>query len=437
MKRHQLMWLLTMLMVAATFLSACEEGIGSTGRDVLPNEDLINFEFTDTIRIEMESRRLDSVNTFSSSRQLFGNIKDPDFGDINAVTYFQFLAQSELNFGDTDNLIFDSLVLNLDLIGAYGDLSVPQTLRIHPLTQPITEDPEPTSIDETPFNANVDLGESFLVDFSENGRFDDLAIRLNDDLGQRLLFGDPDSLGDRDIFPIFFPGVRISTDPVLFTKREPGAIFSIDGESSISELVLHYQKRDSATGPFEPTEESFLIRSFTPRYTQISRENFEVETVLGQELDEPDTKDLYEFVQSGALIKGFVKFPDVDQLTNLAVSRAELVLKVDPVFLGGGEKYDPPASLNIVFADADGNELTIEGQPVVAANAATYDSQNNEYSFSLTNYIQELISGRRDNNGLIILPASAAVTMNRAVLGGTQHPTLSPVLNLTYSTLPQ
>ena len=67
-------WLSVILITAATlFFAGCEEDGQGIGAEVLPPEDIINFTFTDTTSIEIETIVQDSINTYRATDLLFGN----------------------------------------------------------------------------------------------------------------------------------------------------------------------------------------------------------------------------------------------------------------------------------------------------------------------------------------------------------------------------
>ena len=93
----------------------------------------------------------------------------------------------------------------------------------------------------------------------------------------------------------------------------------------------------------------------------------------------------------------------------------------------------------IAFPTADAPVATNarEDGTLAGLTSTVYDDVNNQYRIVLTNYVQQLIAGQLQNNGFIILPDRENATANRAVFGGTTHPSLAPVLRITYTTLPQ
>ncbi|MFK7922384.1 MAG: DUF4270 family protein [Bacteroidia bacterium] len=425
-------------MTAILSLTACLNGPSNTGIEVLPENDLLITAFTDTQTIVFRSEMIDSIETYRAERQLVGNYVDPEFGRITATTYTQLLPRNGLLFAeDRDDLKFDSLVLQLVVDAGYGKIDVPQTLRVNLLNDTfpdITSISSKTAVDYDP----KDLANGKSFGFTETV-VTTFNIRLDDELGRKILFTDPDTLEDRDLMKLILPGFRISTDPVQFFSREPGAIFSLDLEADNSQLIMYYQVKDSATGEFVAADEPepFRILGITPRFTNIERTELNSDRLLGKFLSQPDDNEEYEFIQAGALIKGFLQFPDISDLEGVAIQRAELLLHVDETWIGSENRYAPPANFNIAYAGPDGNELIDETGIALVTQPPTYDEDEGYYSVILTNYVQQVVSGQRSNDGMVILPALQNLSVNRVVLGGNTHPTLAPKLRITYTKLPQ
>ncbi|MDW3650271.1 MAG: DUF4270 family protein [Bacteroidia bacterium] len=433
-------WLSVILIAAATlFFAGCEEDGQGIGAEVLPPEDIINFTFTDTISIEIETIVQDSINTYRATDLLFGNYADPEFGRIKATIYTEFIARSGLDFGEADDLILDSVVLALGIRDSYGRLDLENNMEVFELDEDIPE-PDLANSDVPLIIKGDNLAQGVRFTYDSAGRAQLVRVQLDRAFGERLLKAGVENLGDALAFREFFKGFAISTEDVQFLNREPGAIFSIDVLDGTPQLQMYYKKRESGQFTVQ-TPEPFLVTGSTPRYTGIARTATEGK-LIQQAIDREDLKDQLELIQAGAFVKNFVKFPHVDKMDLVAVSRAELLLSVDTSLLGSTGAFLPPAQIAPILADADGNEeLNENGFPVdVEFNlsaVASYDASTGTYSFDLTGYIQRLISGQIENNGILLHPASRAFTMNRAVFGGILHPTLKAKLNLTYTSLPR
>ncbi|MDX1907468.1 MAG: DUF4270 family protein [Bacteroidia bacterium] len=419
---------------AMLFWTSCETTGDGPDIGVLPPGDIIGMKFTDTVKIDWRSVRVDSMDTYRQDRLLVGNYVDPQFGRISGEIFTQFISQSGLDFGDATNLQFDSLVLILNIESSYGRPTTAQTLRVHTLADTFPAADSISSLTRIAYHPK-DLSNSRRLTLSAgNGQY---RIRLADSLGQRLLFADADSLGERSLFQQLFKGLHIATDPVDFYSREPGALYTILITSENTRLRLYYKRRPSASEAFAAKVQDFTIISTTPRFGYVNRSELSGK-LLSTELTAPDDRRVFEFVQGVSYIHGLIKFPDITSLGSLAISRAELVLKVDPATLGSKNRFLPPVNLLAVAPDSLGEpSRNAAGLLITVSEAAAYDDDTDTYTFNLTQYIQELISLRRENEGFILIPQNAIYQPNRVVLGGIDHPTLAPKLRITYSSLPQ
>jgi hypothetical protein len=429
------LWLSAIVATALFFATGCNDGVGTTAIDVLPDSDLIGLTYSDTFSIEMETIWLDSFNTYQSARQIFGNYIDPEFGEISAATYTEVLPRSGLDFGDTSNIIYDSLVLRLNIESHYGRLETPQTLVIHELTERFPDVDTIYSNDSLAYDAAWNIAQDKVLDFSRQGQVDVITVRLDDSLGRRIIYAGADTLGDRDLFGELFKGLYISTKPVTYLSREPGAIFTLFGSSTSTQMELYYQQRDSAGGAFVNKVEPFLVSLSTPKFHSFERKNLD-EKVLAKYLSRPDDNNFYEFVQ-GAGLTNYVRIPHITNLGEVLVSRADLVLYVETDFLGSTNRFLPPIELETIFADANKREVIIGGNRVLLSEPAQFDEDEGAYIIRLNNYIQELLIQRRENYGFFIGPNNRSFQVNRVVFGGTDHPTLKPVLRITYTNLPE
>ncbi|MDP5169722.1 MAG: DUF4270 domain-containing protein [Bacteroidia bacterium] len=437
------MWLSILIGVAATtFLVSCDTSAGSLGSDVLPADDLVGLAYSDTFSLSLQTVRVDSINTYNASRQLFGNYVDPLFGTITAKTFTQVFPRSGLNFGKASELIFDSLVLKLRIESAYGRVDQPQTLRVHTITGDWPDTTILYSSSELGYDPK-DLAKGKVLDLSTSTVNSIVRLRLDDQLGKDILFGDSATLADRNLFITqVLKGIVLETDPVPFLSREPGAIFSMVGNLSDSLLILYYQKFDAATQTYLRFREPFLLTSSTPRYHTLSRRSFEG-TLINQAISSPDTSTQYEFISSGLLTKTWVQFPTLNFDEPTLVAKAELILPIDPSTMGSNDRYFPPFEILALRADETGTELLEDGFGLSVSSsstALTYDSDRQAYVIPITGYMQRLFNGSIvGDNGFLVVPSDARSSIRRVVLCGTHHPNpdLRPRLELTTGSVPR
>lgn len=418
------------------FCSACEQPIEGIAEDILPPGETIEMRFTDSLALRLTTQLLDSVDAYRAERQLVGNYVDPQMGRVSATTYTEVLSRAGLDFGAPEDLIYDSLVLRLAFDGAYGNVTEPILLRIFELGDTL---PNPEAISSRlslPYDPDQPLAPAQTLQL--NTGTGNLRIRLDDELGRRLLFADPDDLGSRSRFLNLLKGFVITSDPVQFFTKEPGAIYQMVLASDASQLELYYRQREPNASAFQARVEPFVIGSSTPRFHQITRSEVD-DKLLGTAYEEPDTLTQWEFVQSGSLAQLRVELPELSELGQVGISRAELVLPVSQDFLGGNNRFQPPAELRALLADANGNiALNDNGLAQAISDAAvSYSDSRQAYVVSLTRYTQLVVSEQEANRGFILQPIAPNFQVRRAILFGTGNPERSPELNITYSTLPQ
>ena len=146
------------------------------------------------------------------------------------------------------------------------------------------------------------------------------------------------------------------------------------------------------------------------------------------------------FLEGGAYCRMFLRFEastlEALRDSGVIVNKAEIILKADTLVLGPNGIYAPPESLIVTIADENKRDESLLNSSVTNSTFI-YNKNDGTYSFTVNNYLQELLSLRRGNYGLLISPYNAGVTVNRTVIGGGMHPTLRPVIKLYYTTLAQ
>jgi len=438
-------WLSVFIVAAATlFFAGCEKGKQGLGAEVLPPEDLINFTFTDTTSLEIETIQVDSLNSYRAVDLLFGNYADPQFGRISATTYTELVARSGLDFGDPSELILDSVVMFIEIRDAYGRIDLPQRLEIFELNEEIPDDAD-ANTNRVLSTKGPNLAQAFQLVYDSAGISQLYSVRLNNQFGEHFFTEGQGKLSSATSFREFFKGIAIRTEKVPFLNREPGAIFSVDVSTGTTFMALYYRKLEGGVMVTQ-TPEPFIISSSTGRYSQISRSETEGK-LIELATKRADLVDHLELIQAGAYIKNYLKFPHLDKMPLVAVSRAEFILSVDTTLTGSKGIFSPPAQIAPVLSGPDKIELlndfgfTIDAEFDLSA-VASYDVSEGTYSFDLTGYVQRVISKQQDNDGLILMPYSTLSPfpnyfLNRAVFGGVKHPTLKATLNLTYSNLPR
>ncbi len=414
-----------LLLLAFPLFHSCGD-LNGVGSDIFPPSDQTNIVVIDTFKAKMHSIRTDSSLTGPLSQILFGVCADPEFGTLSADGYLQFqISGSNITFGDTANLSFDSLILSMDLVGVYGRYDHPQELIINEINDPSFV-PDSTYYSDKQFPVwSQNLSPGYFLDFSSFSGFFDTRIPLDASLGNKLMLTPQTVLNDPIQFRNYFNGIRIKSLGYSGASREQGAVFSMNSEpgTGTTKLTLYYHL-DSTAKSYD-----FQITTSSGRFSHINRS-----LITGTLLDfeENLVNPNYHFVQAGSVIKTFIHFPGIDSLKPGIVHEAIIKLKVDPAYLGSMNRFEPPRILKAFLADSTGFKEDNSFLPV----DLTYDTGLQAYLMKFPSTLMRYLDGTFKNYGFILIPDKSGSTLNRAVLGSPNHPTLYPELEIIYSSIP-
>lgn len=426
-------WLLPILVTAAMLFTTGCTPPNDVGEDVLPDEDIVTGNYVDTFSINFRTIPEANNTTEDAARSLIGNYVDEEFGHIFTESYFQVrIVGSNLVFGeDPSKLALDSIVLSLDLTDFYGRFNDPVELEIFEIEQDFPIDSALDNQTILAIDDSYDYANGATIDFSQlNGFLDFVRFRLDDSLGRKLLFASTDSLATNTIFTDYLKGLCIRSKPVNQSiSREPGAVYQWDPTSSVSEVILYY--KDTTTAK----EYGFDISQLSDRYHRIIRTDLAgrlYERILDDSLiAQPE----YGAIQAGSLVNLFVGIPGMKNLDPAGINRAELILNVDPDFFGSDDRFSPPAQIVVFNSNAEGTGID---SAAFISSSASYDPVEQRYVVPLTNNLQNILAGRLESTGFIIVPDESAITVNRAIIAGPGHPNidLQPKFRVVYTTIP-
>lgn len=393
---------------------------------------MLGVLYTDTFTVELETVIPDSIRTDEQPVSMFGSIIDSEFGRIEAGTFTEFrMTGSNLFFGDS--LSLDSIVLDLELSGFYGNYSDLQKLRIFELNENLERAAEYYNTDsvETLDQINLASISDRDVQFNSEAEFKrGLRIRLSDVLGNKILNASSDQLLNNENFRAFFKGLYIGTGSVSQTSREPGAMYYFNAGGLISGLTLYYNGKIGGEY-YDTLNYKFVMNDDAARFHKITR-TADAGTFYHQVLNNPTTTGAeYLLCQAGIPAYVYVKIPNLRNIFPIAVNKAELEIPVITEYFGANQKYQPPNIIQGVEADVN-KQMT-----GALFTSAIFDVNQQAYNIILSSYTQRMINAQGENNGFLLSSLNLNTNINRVILAGAKHPTRKPKLKLTYTTIPR
>lgn len=423
--------LLLYWVLAGFVLSSCNKTT-DIGVGILPSSSDINATFIDTFKVVTTPMRQDSLVTSSQFYSLLGNMYDPVFGKSYAAIFTEFLLPTTaIDLGDPDTLFLDSVVLTMAYFKTYGYEDVPQSFSVYEVTEKMSPKPEGGYYSNKSFATDPDvLGRKQLLVPDVNDSIDVLGIvfpphmriRLSDRFGQDLLgqSGQP-ALATDSAFKEYFHGLMIAPD-TMATPYGASMIY-LAMLNSVSGLRLYWHT----------PAKSGLNLNF-PIGTNEVKTNYYKHTYSGSIVanhlqGESADGDSLLFIQSMAGIRTRVSIPDLLNLHDVIINKAELVVSQRLDQNRADSVFTPPVQLLIVTLDSAGKIKAIPDNDDVNQAFPTYGGNKLEYGilpgdtvaqykFSISQQVQLLIDGKITDYGLFLINNSAQETADRLMAGG-------------------
>ncbi len=423
----------------ALFLASCIRP-NNEAFEAPPDLSQAQTEFLDTFSVEMETYRLDSINTSGREYLMAGKYDDGVLGPISAESYFQFLPPS-YPIGYPSDIIETSIEGTISLRFDYTYGLVPDSLdrySLHWLTENLSgdktyySDSRPPAYNPQPFvvtdsakrdrrilalNAN-NLAREIMTKWKTWGSFQNDAQFLNEYKGIALKskntvnyvarFDLRDSAG----FPPGFFQIRFKR-LVDGAERQENLIFRTNPSS-----VQYYQIK--------------------PDYAGKDWANIP----LNGGLNITNTSSQYAVIQAGSSLAIKLKIPGLlswakSQQKDLKIFKA--VLEISPedagpinllplptnIRISNREDYQNPQNgflSQVIFNDdrifsLQQAQLTLNQaflQP--SAQLFPYNTTTKKYTCTITRHVQEIVDGSRTSTSFNLFASELVNTVNRMLL---------------------
>lgn len=437
MKRLVLLRQSLLVALVSLLIASCTKEISPIGTTLIDPVDLLSMGYTDTVQIRAYTIPDDSVYTLNLSYAQVGSMYDPVFGRTTATFYSEVLTTTKrARFGV--NPVFDSAFLSLPYKFAYGDTLSNMTLHVYALTESILDSVHSYSNRTVSYDVNNPLGEITLQPKTHdslyyNGRKQAPALRiaLNEIFGNYVLAADTSSLNTPSAFVEYFKGICIVAEPQNSIGK--GSIVSLDLATANSIIRMYYHNdEDTTVYDFEVSTNCTHFQNYDhygyADAIPILKQQLEGNTSLGQE---------FLFAQGLGGIKIKIEFPYLKQSFN----PEKTVLNDVQLILGNGSVSSIFKNPTYVTLRGVGEAGTTNPSNIVDENEGadyfdgTYYSSSNSYRFRITRYIQQVLSGEVNNNGLHLIIPSSGLNGSRLVLNGTSSPQSDLKLYMRYTKL--
>jgi len=421
-----------LIWIGSFLFMSCEKPGLTPGSDLLPESDALTAFQTDTFSIEVQTMIEDSVKTDELSLAVLGRLEDETLGSTECQIFTQFKL-SALDPGFPSQMEIDSVVLALTYNTTYYGTPNRQQLAVHPLTESLILDSSYYADSQVDYSAEnwIQSGFDYLdIDPNKNvvvggdTTFPQLRIRLKNEVGTFLTQPtDLSVFSTQENFQNYFKGICITA------KARMDAVMRYDLVDPGTKLTVYYRDLSGATP--DTLLYDFVIGSDCARYNRF-KHNYSG-TPLSQIAQQSIDGSQFFYVQSGGGLKAKMVFPTIQDLAtgNKVMAHAELQI---PVVLDS--RYTPFDQLYLRYIDEYGNQKILPDESAQSIGGYL-NVTTQKYSFVITRYIQSVLSGEINSQGLYLIGGTTGVSAKRIVAHGPRfnpsHPAENTRLIVTFA----
>lgn len=422
--------------------ASCKKSPETIGNNLISGDDFIDIFHTDTAAIVCHSY-WDSVNTTNANYALLGSMKDPVCGTSEAGFFTQFrMSLAGQSFGTAP--VLDSLVLQLSVGGYYGDTMVCQTVHVYELTDTLSSQANYYNNDIIDMDP-IDMANGYQfylhpkqvkhVIGTDTINHAIIRIPLSNSLGEKLMHLDSVAYLQPDYFKAAFKGLYVKSAPVSQT----GVIASINLTDNVNSLLQLYYH--NATMPEKAMRYDYYVTSSDAYFNHIDHDYTQGSPEFVDQLINAQTAKGQEklYLQCMGGIRARVRFPNLEHWGDslegghVVINEAKLVL---PVTEGSVDSvFKLPSTLVLLGINTDSTTYLLpdyyEGTGYFGG---TYNSKDGTVTFRISEYLQSIMLGRKDNVGLSLGINGAAYNAHRMLINGPDAPIGKKMkLEVTYS----
>jgi len=413
----------------------CKQGDQTLGVDLLPGVKILDTRYHQEKTSISTSVYTDTkIRVDRPKYNLLGSFNDPVFGRTDA----SFVAQFRLPFyrAFLPTAAIDSAVLIMTYKTIYGDTVSSQNLQVYELASSLNYEAKYlSSFNVGNLAATEPIGTgNFIPKFRTDSTKVDtttqvIRVRLKNSFGSSLIGIDSLNLASSDLFLKVFKGLYIRSTPI----SRKGTLVSIinapmaNTTESNPRIFLYYHdaKSDTLSYGCEITANSANVASYVHDYSNAR---------FNPNLNKENNTDSLIYIQPTGGIKSKILVPSLStwkDSANYAINKATLTFHADTI-MSDSRRYEMPKRLYLTL-DSLGTEIFPADSKLSSSYyGGFYDATTATYSFNVTQHLQQIITGKKQNYAFYLVQSERNFSAKRVVLKGLGSS--KPVeLNIAYT----
>lgn len=382
--------------------------------------------------------------------RILGYVNDPVFGQTSADLFTQIRPGSEVVDFDP-NIILDSAVVIIPILGFYGDTSSSFRVNIFELNEGL--------VDTATYFSNRDFSTKPLVIGTKQLRFSSDSVKVavfrGNNLPDTFRLEQPQIRIPLDInyarntfvnapagtydnlnsFRNYFKGIAIKINQ--FQSFGTGGLATVDVTNFSQGRILFYYRRKNNNVETRLIQNFFFDRgnAQSSKFTN----NFSG-TPVAAALANPSVNQSVAYIKPLGGVKTKITFPFLQNLKaqgNIAINKAELLIKIQP---GSDARPFNPAPFIYMNRGFMPNGSTIEVPDGDILDLrfrndfdGRYDPLEKVYRLNVTRLVQDLLTGKTTDDNLFLTLQNTATSAERLILNGGNAGVNSIKLRITYT----
>lgn len=353
----------------------------------------------------------DSLLSSNLGTNLLGSMNDPEMGSYEAAFYTQFqLAGLSPDFGDISTIVLDSFVLGLEYKGYYGNLDA-QNFVVSELQEDIHLDSSYYSNQSKAVSSSnmIMSGKETVSPDPINPTIIDgkevdpqLRLHLDTNIAKTLInetISNPEYFSSNENFQAHFKGVKVSVNNPGQASGK-GAILYLNINDPLSKMTIYYTQ-SGVKKSFD-----FLINDQCADFNQINIVN---STKVQNVINNPSAGNTEFYVQANKS-RAFIELTTIDDIPkNAIIQYAKLEL---PVSFYSNDAYYPSTIIT------SASKIEGEDNAFELWESAAYSDYTKSYVLDVKAYVQAVVNGNVENNGLYLSPAKMVSSSERIIFNG-------------------
>jgi hypothetical protein len=415
-------------MLGVLFFYSCQKDPSPIGEDLIENR--LTIQHSDDTDIYATTDTTTKINTEGVPDGLVGYYEDPVFGKMKCGFVCEFnMTTDGVVFDYNTDPVANSFTLTLafkEFFSEFGDASSSNKVvfTVHELLDAfpdaIYSNYSPT-FDPTPLTTITltrDMLDTVVVEDENIYTFD---VTLPTTYAQKIL--DLDTILDNDSFHESCRGLYFNPDTINSNAVGKFGIILSDFET-----FLHLEYTDTASQEYD-----FVIDD------DCTRANLFDKKQDSTFIDTIGTAEKF-YLQSGGGFYSIIKIPGLDtwkEMGDLIINKATLTVYVDSS--SQTDIFGPPSQISAYHYGSEDLSIPLSyyhydnyGLAINVEVDGSYNSTEKYYQFNIARYIQMVVDGDLDNNGIFIIPEQNPYSVSRVILNNKTNSENSIKLDINY-----